>query len=118
MSVSILHLKTGEHVICKLTELKDEQGNPFCFLMEVPTLLKMVGAGENDSEVKVHFSQWSIFSKSTQFRIGFDEIITIAEPKDYIYNRYIELIQPAYPILSPSEFEEFQEKIKQEEKSK
>ena len=55
------------------------------------------------SEVKIIFQQWSPFSKSLQFRVPFDYVITIGDPKDQILEKYIEVVKPYYPIINDAE---------------
>ena len=41
-SINIVHLVSGEQVITKLTELRDKDGEPFCFLFQMPMVLSLV----------------------------------------------------------------------------
>lgn len=111
MAISILHLKTGEHIICKVSEVVDDQGTPVCFEIEMPSTLVYENPMDPDPlNPKINFFQWNPFSKSTSFRINFDQVVSIGEPKDSIYDTYIELIQPYYPLLSQKELVEYQER--------
>lgn len=115
MSVNIVHLVSGEQLISKVTELRDENGEPFCFLLTMPMLLTLI-PGETEADTKINYLPWSPFSSSPEFRVGFDKIVSIGDPTGYIFETYIELNQPKYPILSQEELEQFQqtkrEKIK------
>ncbi len=97
-AIKIVQLKDGSHIICKITELTSDDGKPLCFLIEVPMILSYANEGSED-DVKIKYSQWSPFSKSLEFRIPFDQVITIGEPKTAVLEKYVEIVQPFYPIL-------------------
>ena len=105
-SINVVHLVTGEQVITKLTELRDKDGEPFCFLFQMPMVLTLV-PGQTEEETSINYFPWSPFSSSREFRVGFDKIISIAEPTANVAESYIEINQPLYPILSPEEFDKF-----------
>lgn len=109
MSINVVHLISGEQVIAKLTELRDSDGEPFCFLFQMPMLLTLV-PGETESDTKINYFPWSPFSSTKEFRIGFEKIVSIGEPLPNVLDTYIELNQPYYPLLSPEEFKEYQKK--------
>jgi len=105
-SINIVHLVSGEQVITKLSELRDTDGEPFCFLFQMPMVLNLV-PGKTDDQTSINYFPWSPFSSSKEFRVGFEKIISIAEPTANVAESYIEINQPLYPILSPEEFEQF-----------
>ena len=109
MSVNVLHLVSGEQVVTKLTELTDEGGTPFCFLLQMPMTLSLVP--QESGESQINFFPWSPFSGSSEFRVGFDKVVTISEPTKQVFQTYVEINQPHYPILSPVEFKRFQESV-------
>ena len=37
--IKIILLKTQQQVIARITELRDDNDNPFCFLLEVPLVV-------------------------------------------------------------------------------
>jgi hypothetical protein len=57
----------------------------------------------DENEVRIIFQQWSPFSKSLQFRIPFDYVVSIGEPKDQILEKYIETVQPYYSVIDNQE---------------
>lgn len=105
-SINIVHLVSGEQVIAKLTELRDKDGEPFCFLLQMPMVLTLVPS-ETEGETSINYFPWSPFSGTREFRISFEKIISIGEPLPNVLRSYIEINQPIYPILSPEEFEQF-----------
>lgn len=113
MSINILHLVSGEQVISKVTELRDERGEPFCFLLQMPMTLTLI-PGETNEDTQINYFPWSPFSGSREFRVGFEKIISLGEPTKHVFEKYVEINQPVYPVLTPEEFESFQ-KIKRGE---
>lgn len=104
--IKIVMLKNKQHIISKLTELTvEETDEPLCFLFEIPMVISYTHPKDanDDSEVKIIFQQWSPFSKSLQFRVPFDYVITIGDPKDQILEKYIEVVKPYYPIINDAE---------------
>lgn len=106
MSINIVHLVSGEQVISKITEMRDEDGEPFCFLFQMPMTLTLI-PGEKTEDAQINYFPWSPFSGSTEFRVGFDKVISVGSPLPHVYEAYVELNQPTYPLLTPEEFESF-----------
>jgi hypothetical protein len=100
--IKILLLKSGQHVITKLSELRAEEDEPLCFLFEVPLIVRYI-AGETEDNTMLTFNLWCPYSKSLSFRVPFDYVVTIGEPKDQIMEKYVEYIQPFYPVLNDAE---------------
>jgi len=105
-SINVIHLVSGEQVISKLTELRDKDGEPFCFLLQMPMTLTLIPS-ETEGETQINYFPWSPFSGTREFRIGFEKIISIGEPLPNVLDTYIDLNQPVYPILTPEEFEQY-----------
>jgi hypothetical protein len=103
--IKIVMLKNRQHVICKLSELRTETDEPLCFLFEVPFVVSYSVPSENaeEKDIQIKFAQWSPFSKSLQFRVPFEQVVSIGEPKDGILQKYIELLKPYYPIVNDAE---------------
>ena len=52
------------------------------------------------------------FSSTPAFRIPFDHVITIGDPKQSILKKYVEVVKPYYPIdggAEPSQIENQEE---------
>jgi hypothetical protein len=97
-NITLLYLKNGQHVITALTELTTQEGDPYCFMLEVPMTVTF---GSEPLQIKL--SPWSPFSKSLAFRVPFDFVVTLSEPKDEIKQKYLELVVPEYPINETAE---------------
>ncbi len=100
--IKIVLLKSRQQIICKISELLNEETQePLCFLVEVPLAIYYNNLEkENSSDVTIMFQQWMPFSSSLQFRIPFDYVVTLGEPKEQILEKYIETIKPYYPIIN------------------
>lgn len=107
MSINIVHLTTGEQIICKLTEAVNESNEPVCFVFTMPMSLVLYPNAEQPANPDMNFFAWSPFSKTREFRVGFDRIVCVAEPTWNVYSTYVSLVQPLHPILSVEEFEEY-----------
>ena len=105
-SINIVHLVSGEQVITKLTELRDKDGEPFCFLFQMPMVLSLV-PGETEDQTQINFFPWSPFSGTREFRVGFEKIVSIGDPLPNVFSSYVEINQPVFPLLTPEEFEQF-----------
>lgn len=103
-NITLLYLKNGQHIIAALTELTTKEGDPYCFMLEVPMT---VSFGAEPLQIKL--SPWSPFSKSLAFRIPFDFVVTLSEPKDEIKQKYLELVVPGYPINETAELKSGEE---------
>jgi hypothetical protein len=103
--IKIVLLKSRQQIICKISELLNEETQePLCFLVEVPLAIYYNNSEkENSPDVTIMFQQWMPFSSSLQFRIPFDYVVTIGEPKEQILEKYIETIKPYYPIIGDTE---------------
>lgn len=101
-SIQIVLLKNGQTIITKLSELNNDEGNPLCFLFEVPFV---VFTSEKDPETKIGLSKFMSFSKSVNFRIPFNEVLTIGDPQEFILKKYVEIVQPYFPIVSEEAYE-------------
>jgi len=105
-SINIVHLVSGEQVITKLSELRDKDGEPFCFLFQMPMTLTLV-PGKSEEDTSINYFPWSPFSDTREFRVGFEKIVSIGSPLPHVVSTYIEINQPIFPLLSPEEFQKF-----------
>lgn len=97
--IKIVQLSTGHHLIAKVSEIRTEKDEPICFLLAVPMTLSY-GPETSEENVSIKYAKWSPFSSSLEFRIGFDQVITISDPIQSILEKYVELVNPYYPIIS------------------
>jgi hypothetical protein len=72
--------------------------------MEVPFVIFTPPNPEEDK--KIGMAKFMPYSKSPNFRISFDEVVTIGEPQEFIVKKYIEIVYPHYPIVSEEEYQQ------------
>lgn len=100
--VKIVMLKTGHHIITKINELTLEgEENPFCFLLTAPLVITYKNI--DDDKLDLSFTLWCPFSKSVEFRVPFEHVISIGDPKDDIYLKYMEIAHPLFDSLKQME---------------
>jgi hypothetical protein len=116
MSISIVHIVTGEQIICKLDEVKDNDGESVCFQFTMPMTCNLV-PGDTDSTPSLNYFAWSPFSSTRQFRIGFDKIVAVCDPTWTCFKTYVNLVQPLHKILSDEELEQFNLEQKEREQT-
>lgn len=102
--VKIVMLKNGHHIITKINELYlEEKEEPFCFLLTAPLIITYKSKEE---ELELSFTLWSPFSKSVEYRIPFDYVVSMGEPKDDILEKYLEIAGPLFDKLEQINEEE------------
>jgi len=91
--IKIVMFKNGPHIITKINELYvDGKEDPICFLLTAPLVITY--KNPTPEEMELSFTLWSPFSKSVEFRIPFDHILSVGEPKDDILQKYLEVAGP------------------------
>lgn len=115
MSISVVHLVTGEQVITKLEEMKDSDGESLCFRFTMPMACALIPNPDDLSNPSMNFFAWSPFSSSRTFNVGFEKIVAVCDPTWKCFETYVELVQPLHPILSPDEFEQY--KVEKKERT-
>lgn len=96
--IRLVLLKNGKLLITKIQEIKDDEDKPLCFLLEIPFVVNVTTNPETPDNPKISFGSFVPFSKTTAYRIAFNEVLTIGEPVDSILQKYIEIVKPYYPI--------------------
>lgn len=107
--VKVVMCRNGHHIISKINELYPAQGDsePICFLLTAPLVITYKTT--DDSELELSFTLWSPFSKSVEFRIPFDYVVSIGDPKDDILEKYMEIAGPLFERLETLNQEEQEE---------
>jgi len=91
--IKIVMFKNGHHIISKINELYVEgREDPICFLLTAPLIITY--KSPNEGELELSFTLWSPFSKSVEFRIPFDHVLSVGEPKEDILEKYLEIAAP------------------------
>jgi len=102
MTVQLVLLKSGEELIADVREIIDKETekqvslvfiNPYKVLMDCGSTLLL--SEENTTEeltATIEFQKWIPISKSKEFFVSYDWVVTISEPHDDILNSYINKI--------------------------
>jgi len=92
-NVKIVILKTGQYLITRIQELR-ESDKPLCFLITAPLILSYQQSNEDPEKMEMVFTLWCPFSQSIQYRVPFEHVVSVGEPKEDVYIRYMEIAGP------------------------
>jgi hypothetical protein len=102
MTVQVVYLNTGEHIITDLgryVDKTDEQNKVYLFRnplqIELPTtefLLTETAEVEPTNDVEVRFINWLRFSKNNECLVELQNVVSISEPLDELLELYQEAI--------------------------
>lgn len=84
-----------ETVICNLAELQNDDGSPLCLLMQYP--FKLNHTYNEDEGNTVQFLPWCMYAQDTEFRIPFSMVKSVGVPKQFIAEKYQDMIKPFMP---------------------
>jgi hypothetical protein len=99
-NVKIVMLKNGQHIITKINEMFAEgKEESICFLFTAPLIITYKPSSKEGEEFELSFTLWSPFSKSVEFRVPFNEVISIGDPKDDVLENYMEIAGPLFQRL-------------------
>lgn len=91
----------NEVVISRLSEVKTEDGNSLCLLMQYP--FRLDTRIDDDGETQVSFTPWCIYTQDTEYRIPFAQVRSIGFPKKFLEEKYIEMVKPFCPEINATE---------------
>lgn len=95
--IKVLLLQYDQQVIAKVSEIRTDNDEPYCFLLEVPMVLNFAPESTPE-EPKVSMAPLVPFSKNWAFRMPFNHVVTMGIPTDNILKKYVEVVKPYYPI--------------------
>ena len=89
MTIKIIHLCTKELLISKIEEVPSELGEPDCKLID-PYLL----IDTKKEDIPITMEPWmSSYTSQNDYMIHSDKILTIADPKPTLIEKYEALIK-------------------------
>lgn len=104
MTVQVVSMKyTGQQIIADVGEVyqdkesKEEGARPLCLSFTEPYLLVMEDASEEGYNLR--FEKWHPFSDETAFKVGFDLVGLIYDPKQAILEAYQQKVQKDAPKI-------------------
>lgn len=96
MAVQLVLLKSGEELVADVREMVDrETGKPVSMVLIKPVRVTVVKQGilneeTNQNESLLNFEPWISTSKSEEFFVQHDWVVTVCEPNDNIKDSYIQ----------------------------
>ena len=85
MSIAILRLRSGEDILCDIVSEDNVK-----YIIKDPAVIMPIGRDDNGT-VQIGLSPWMPYSKSEEFNIPVDFVVTEAEPSQEISNTYSEM---------------------------
>jgi hypothetical protein len=67
--------------------------------MEYPFLLSYTTKTGEEDNIKIGFTLWSPFTKDTEYRVPYTQVVSIGFPKESIEEKYIEMVKPFNPDI-------------------
>jgi len=96
MDIKVVVLTDNTSIITRLSELKSPDGESLCFLMSYPFLLE--NQVDEEGKTNIRFSAYNPYIQDNEIRLGFGGCRHIAEPKNFIKEKYIEVVSPFDPV--------------------
>jgi hypothetical protein len=96
MSVQLVLLKSGEELVADVREIVDKDTHkPISVVLIKPVRVTVqqpavLNEGKAPNDALLSFAPWISTSKSEQFFVEHDWVVTVCEPNDDIKNSYIE----------------------------
>ena len=103
--IQIIHLVSGEHLISKIQEVK-EGDESLCLNLVMPMSIAMDTPVKREEKPTISFYPYSPFSSSPEFKIAFDKVVSVGNPSKLILEKYIDVVQPTYPVLTAEELDQ------------
>jgi hypothetical protein len=97
-AVKVVTFDDGSNIITRITELRDKEGNSICFQIRYP--FSLASEQDESGDTKVRFGPYNIYTQDTEIRIPFNAVRTITNPKQFIYEKYLEVIAPFDPVYA------------------
>jgi hypothetical protein len=95
-NAKIIVLQNGNKIICLLNEVMDENNKGICFSVQEPYVLghQINENAKNTNDLLITFERWIPYSSQTEFKIPYNQIVTIGEVQSSLLNGYIERLEP------------------------
>ena len=96
-NVRVIHLQTGEHVICNFGQIREE--DKFVAYQLLYPLALTLSEGENET-FNVTYRRWNPFTPYEDHRINPTSVVSAMPPADDILKNYVAKLQEANIDLS------------------
>jgi hypothetical protein len=93
-NVRIIHLMTGEHVICNFTQIREED-KFVAYQMLYPLTLTLSQDPEQGDSFNVTYRRWNPFTPYEDHRVAPTAVITAMPPSQEILDNYVNKLKEA-----------------------
>lgn len=93
-NVRIIHLMTGEHVICNFTQIREED-KFVAYQMLYPLTLTLSQDPEQGDSFNVTYRRWNPFTPYEDHRVAPTAVITAMPPSQEILDNYVTKLKEA-----------------------
>ena len=99
MTVQLVLLKSGEELIADVREIVDKETekqislvfiNPYKVSVDIEEILCLTEDTNQTPKATINFDKWIPLSKSTNFYVPHEWVVTLSEPHDDILNSYLQ----------------------------
>ena len=93
-NVRIIHLMTGEHVICNFTQIREED-KFVAYQMLYPLTLTLSQDPNQGDSFNVTYRRWNTFTPYEDHRVAPTAVITAMPPSQEILDNYVNKLKEA-----------------------
>ena len=93
-NVRIIHLMTGEHVICNFTQVREED-KFVAYQMLYPLTLTLSQDAAQSESFNVTYRRWNPFTPYEDHRVAPTAVVTAMPPSQEIYDNYVSKLKEA-----------------------
>lgn len=93
-NVRIIHLMTGEHVICNFTQIREED-KFVAYQMLYPLTLTLSQDPDQGDSFNVTYRRWNPFTPYEDHRVAPTAVITAMPPSQEILDNYVNKLKEA-----------------------
>tara|TARA_B100002019_G_scaffold255565_1_gene238355 strand:- start:860 stop:1261 length:402 start_codon:yes stop_codon:yes gene_type:complete len=93
-NVRIIHLMTGEHVICNFTQVREEE-KFIAYQLLYPLSLTLSQDPANPDSFNVTYRRWNPFTPYEDHRVSPQSVVTAMPPSQEILDNYVSKLKEA-----------------------
>ena len=98
-SVRIVHLVTGDYIICNFTQVREEE-KFVAYQLLYPLALNLSTAADNPEEYNVSYRRWNPYTPYEDHRIAPSSVVSAMPPAGEILQNYVTKLKEAGVDLS------------------
>lgn len=113
LTVKVVVLTDNTSIISRISELRSETGEAFCFLLSYPFLLE--NNVNEEGVTNVRFAPYNPYIQDNEIRVPFGSVKHVCEAKQFIRDKYIEVVTPFDPAWAQRELNKTEEETEETE---